>query len=701
MATLEKIRNQGTLLLIVVGLALLAFILGDFFMSGDSFLGRNQYEIAQIKGKSIPFQEYQERVDHITELNKTSSRQTSLDEQTIENIREEVWKQLVQQYLLDRSYSNLGIAISVEELSDMVQGRNIHPIIRQNFGNPQTGQVDPAAVNQFLRTMDQDPSGFQKAVWLYFEDLIIRDRQFTKYNNLISKGLFTTNFQASQSVNERAKRVDFDYIVGRYTTIDDSLVAVSNREIQDYYKKNKNNYEQQASRDVEYVVFPIVPSQEDFLVAEEWVNRIKDDFINASDPIQFTNLNSDTPFGNRFYKSGDFENEELNQWAFTAKVGDHFGPIFDGVSYQIARLVNVAHMPDSVKARHILIGTSSQSQAQYDAAKATADSLLNVIKRGGNFARLATQYSEDPGSASQGGDLGWFPEGVMVQPFNDACFNGKKGDVVLVETQFGHHIIEIQDLSRPSKKVQVAILERTVVPSTRTYQKIYQEASEFAGLNNTFEKFDVAVKEKRLSKRIASNLRELDKQVAGLENPREMIRWAYRSKENTVSPVFEFGDNFVVAALTRVREEGHAPIESVSDQIKSQLIRDKKALILEERMSNAMAKSNSIQDLSTTMGISIQSASRISFSSFSLPAAGFEPAVISKAVFANEGELAGPIKGNTGVFALQVTALNFDEVDEMGEKRRLTNLYQTRALREPYEAIKERANIVDKRSRFF
>lgn len=701
MATLEKIRNQGTLLLIVVGLALLAFILGDFFMSGDSFLGRNQYEIAQIGGKSIPFQEYQERVDHITELNKTSSRQTTLDEQTLENIREEVWKQLLQEHLLGRSYNNLGIAISVEELSDMVQGQNIHPIIRQNFGDRQTGQVDPAAINQFLRTMDQDPTGFQKAVWLYFEDLIIRDRQFTKYNNLISKGLFVTDFQASQSANERSRRVDFDYIVGRYTSIDDSLVTVSSREIQDYYKKNKNDYKQQASRDVEYVVFPISPSQEDFMLAEEWINSIKNDFVNASDPIQFTNLNSDTPFRNRFFKAGELDNEELNQWAFSAKVDDHLGPIFDGVSYQIVRLVNVAFMPDSVKARHILVGTTSQTQVEFEAAKGKADSLLNVIKRGGNFARLASQYSEDPGSASQGGDLGWFPEGAMVQPFNDACFNGKKGDVVLVETQFGHHIIEIQDISRPSKKVQVAILERTVVPSTRTYQRIYQEASEFAGLNTTYEKFDMAVKEKGLSKRLASNLRELDKRVAGLENAREMIRWAYRSKEEAVSPVFEFGDNFVVAALARVREEGVAPLETVSDQIKSQLIRDKKAVILEERISTAMATSNSIQDLSSAMGIGVQSASRISFASFSLPAAGFEPAVIVNAVKAPEGKLTGPVKGNTGVFALAVTAVNVDEVDEPGERRRILNLYQTRSTREPYEAIKEAANVVDKRSRFF
>lgn len=702
MATLEKLRNRaGTLVAVVIGLALLAFILGDLFGSGGSLFNRNQFEIAEISGKSIPFQTYQERVDHITELNKVSRRVNALDEQTTENIREEVWNQLVQEFVLGPKYKSLGIVVSSQELMDMVQGRNLHPIIRQEFGNPQTGEVDVAMVDQFLRNLDADPSGFQRSIWLYLEDIIIRDRQFTKYNNLVRKGLYVTALQAQRAADERGNRVDFNFVVNRYSSVADSLVSVSSSEISSHYKKNKNKYQQQASRDVEYVVFPITPSPDDYKLAEEWIQDIKNDFIQASDPAHFTSINSDTPYRDVFFKQGDLANEQLNQWAFSAKVGDYMEPMFDGDSYMMARLVNIDFLPDSVKARHILLSSNVQSQVEYDAAKAKADSLLQVVKRGGNFARIAGEFSQDPGSAAQGGDLGWFAEGMMVKPFNDACFNGKKGDIVLVESQFGFHIIEILDKGKPAKKVQVAILERNVVPSSRTYQGIYQQASEFAGINNTNEKFNAAVQELKLSKRLASNLRELDKRVAGLENPREMIRWAYREKVNAVSPVFEFGDNFVVATLKAVREEGVAPLEQVAQEIRAELLQDKKAELLKAKFESAMQNSSSIDQLASSLSLQAQAATNITFSSFSLPAVGFEPTVIATAVNSPEGKLVGPIKGNTGVYAFAVNAINVEEVDKEMELQRMLNLYQSRSMRETYEAVKESAKIVDKRSSFY
>jgi peptidyl-prolyl cis-trans isomerase D len=702
MATLEKLRNRaGTLVAVVIGLALLAFILGDFVGSGGSLFTRNQFEIAEISGKSIPYQTYQERIDHITELNKASRRVSALDEQTSENIREEVWNQLVQENVLGSKYNNLGIAISPEELVDMVQGRNLHPIIRQEFGNPQTGEVDVAMVDQFIRNLDNDPSGFQRSIWLYLEDIILRDRQFTKYNNLISKGLFVTDLQAKKSVSERSNRVDVNYLVDRYTSISDSLVSVSSSEISSYYKKNIKKYQQDASRDVEYVVFPIIPSADDYKLAEEWITKIKPDFINAADPVQFTNLNSDKPFQDKYYKQGELPIQELNQWAFNANFGDTYGPIFDANTYSLAKLVKIDFRSDSVKARHILIDTRAQAQVDPAVAKVKADSIFQVAKRGGNFAQLATKYSADPGSASKGGDLGWFNEGMMVKPFNDACFNGKKGDIVLVETQFGFHIIEILDKGKTTKKVQVALLDRNVTPSTRTYQHIYQQASEFAGLNNSSEKFDLAVQEKKLSKRLASNLKEFDKRVAGLENPREMVRWAFREEESAVSPVFEFGDNFVVATLRAIREKGDAPLASVEQEIRTVLIQDKKAELIEDKFKKVLAEGKTLEDVSAQLSLPIQNANRISFSSFSIPALGFEPAIIASAVNSPEGKLVGPIKGNSGVFMLSVNAVNVDEIEPKAEASRMLGLYQSRAMREVYEAVKEASNIVDKRATFF
>ena len=391
----------------------------------------------------------------------------------------------------------------------------------------------------------------------------------------------------------------------------------------------------------------------------------------------------------------------MNQWAEKAAIGDVFGPIYENDSYQLVRIVDIAQLPDSVKARHILIGLKDKSKETHDLAKAKADSLYNVVKKGANFARLASDYSDDPGSAEKGGDLGWFPEGVMVQPFNDACFKGKKGDMVLVETQFGFHIINILEVGKTSKKVQLATLTRAVVPSTRTYQKVYQEASEFAGLNNTYEKFNQAILDKKLNKRLASNLREADRRIAGLDNPREMIRWAYRAKVQDVSPVFEFGDNFVVAALKSAKQEGTAPLEQVAEDIKSKVIIDKKAALLMDEFKKVLSQRDNINQVGTDLSVLLMEATRVSFSSFSLPSVGFEPAVIATAVATPEGVIAGSIKGNTGVYALAVTAINVDEGDNLTERRRLQNTLNSRAGYEAYEAIKKSAGIVDKRSSFF
>ena len=220
-------------------------------------------------------------------------------------------------------------------------------------------------------------------------------------------------------------------------------------------------------------------------------------------------------------------------------------------------------------------------------------------------------------------------------------------------------------------------------------------------MNNTFEKFNQAVQDKKLSKRVASNLRESDRKVAGLENPREMVRWAYYAKELAVSPVFEFGDNFVVATIKSAKEEGIAPLEQVKEDIKSKIIVEKKAEMLKEEFSNVMNQYDNINQIGRDLSVLIMEASRISFSSFSLPTVGFEPAVIATAVSTLEGVIAGPVKGNTGVYALVVNAVNIEEGDKSAERRRLMNSFQSRAGFEAYEAMKKSAGIVDKRSLFF
>lgn len=701
MATLEKLRNKaGIFLAVVIGIALFSFILGDFIKPGKSILSNSEHEIAKIAGKSIPYQLYQGKVEEIYEINKLFSGKSTLDEQTSEGLREQVWQQLVRENVMDEEYSDLGLAVHPDEIFDMVQGRNIHPMIQQLFGNPQTGQVNKAAVIQFLKNMDSDPTGRQKAIWLYVENEIKTERIFTKYTNLIRKGLYATSLETKRSLNDRTSKVDFAYTVAPFSSIDDATVKCTQSDVEKYYNSHKQDYEQKASRDIEYVIFPMNPSDEDKKLVEEWINKVKAEFQNATDPKQYVTLNSDTPFDGKNYKAGELP-QEYNNWAFLAKPGDMIGPISDGSSYKLVRLAAINFIPDSVKASHILISPKEKTQQAAIKAKATADSILAVIKKGGDFEKLAKEFSSDPGSKDKGGSLGWFREGSMVKPFNDACFNGKKGEVVIAETQFGYHIIKIVDKGKDVKKVQVAVLERKITASSKTIQSIFSEASQFAGTNTTRELFLKAAESKKLTKRIASNLLENDRKIAGLDNPREVIRWAFKAQKGNVSNVYELGENFVVASLAEVREDGVAPLAQVNDEVKLKVIREKKGELLSEKIQNAKKTSQNIESIAQNIGSKVEQATRVSYNSFSLPNAGVEPFVIAAATSASEGKIVGPIIGNAGVYALSVTAINKEEGDLNLEKTRMTGSFASRAYYEAYEALKKNAEIKDKRSKFY
>jgi len=701
MATLEKLRNRaGVLLAVVIGIALFSFILGDFIKPGKSIFANSEHELAKIAGKSIPYQLYQGKVEEIYEINKLFTGKNNLDEQTSENLREQVWQQLVRENVMDDQYNDLGLALHPDELFDMVQGRNIHPMIQQLFGNPQTGEVKKEAIIQFLKRMDEDPSGRQKTIWLYVENEIKTERIFTKYTNLIRKGLYATNLETRRSINDKNTKVDFAYVNKPYSSISDSLVKYTQSDLDKYYNSHKQDYEQKATRDIEYVIFPIRPSEEDNKIVEEWINKIKGEFQNAPDAKQYATLNSDTPFDGKNYKDGELP-KDYNNWAFLAKQSDMMGPIYDGNSYKLIRLASINYLPDSVKVRHILISPKEKTQESVNKAKASADSLLAVLKKGGSFEKLAKEYSSDPGSKDKGGNLGWVREGMMVKPFSDACFNGKKGEFSVVETQYGYHIINVVDKGKEVKKVQVAVVERKVTATSKTIQSIFSEASQFAGTNTTKELFIKAAASKKLTPRIASNLQANDRTIAGLDNPREVIRWAFKSKKGNVSEVFELGESFIVATLSEIREEGFAPLSQVREEIRLKVILEKKGEILSQKLRDAMKGSQNIESIAQNIGSRVEQASRVSFSSFSLPNAGAEPSVIATAAISPEGKIVGPVIGNSGVFILSVTALNKEEGDLISEKNRIQNSYASRAYYEAYEAVKKDAKIKDNRSKFY
>ena len=697
MATLQKIRNNaGLLVSIVIGLALLAFILGDLFRSGESMFAKAQTEVAEIAGESVGVQMYQSKIDQNIENYKRNTGQSSLDQTTMERLREQTWDELVREFVMEDTYESLGIGVSGLELFDMVQGNNIDPQIMQIpiFQNKETGRFDRNLVLQFLKNMELDPSGNAQSSWTAFEVVLVKQKVDQKYNTLIEKGLYSTSIQAKKEAEAKNLKVDFDYVDVKYNSVSDSLISFTQKELLAYYEENIESYKQEESREVNYVTFEVIPSEEDIKQTQEWVENLKQEFNSTDNNEQFISLNSDIPFDGNYYAESELP--ESISALYVAEVGTVFGSYRENESFKLSKVVDFKSIPDSVEARHILIRPDGGVDAQ-----GKADSLLSLIKKGQSFAEIAKANSQD-GSAAEGGNLGWFKAGAMVQPFNDACFLGNKKDLVIVTTQFGVHIIEVLNQSAKSKKVQIATVARAIEPSTRTYQNTYAAASQFGGSNRTYDAFIAATEKNALGVRTAV-IKKDDKVLANFEDPRQIIRWAYKAKQGDVSEIFELGDVFVVATVKSVQEKGTAPYANVSIEVEREVKKNKKAEYLIVKMAQAKENASTIQVVADKLNTTFKEIQNATFAAYSVSALGFEPEVQAVAVALPADQISDPIKGKNGVFVIQVKNIQQPtaELNISNEKNYLTRGYRSRVGYQVYEAIKEASEIQDNRANFY
>lgn len=705
MATLEKIRNRaGILVAVVIGMALLAFILGDFLNSGGALFSNTQFEIAEISGKSIPYQKYQKDLNEIMEINKFSSGKSSLDEASVQQIQAQTWNQLVREYVLEDEYAEIGLSVSSQELWDMVQGENIHPIIKNLFTNPETGELNTMQVIRFLKTYDQDPTGQQKAYWLFVEGQMIQERMFSKYSTLISKGLYSTKKEAENELNNASKKVDFEFVAQNINTVPDSLISIKNGDLKDYYENHRNEYKQTASRSMEYVTFDVIASEADRTEAEEWINNIKEDFANTDNDKQFASISSDITFGNSYLKNEELP-EELRDIMFDAKVGFMYGPYLKDETFLLAKLSEVKLIPDSVKAKHILLQPTQNQDANQ--IYAIADSIKNLLENGANFAALSAKYSTDKAANEKGGDIGWFRANQMLSPLSDTCFAAKTGEYKLVATQYGLHIVQVTNKAKKEKKVMVSMIGRKIEPSSETYQNTYAQASKFAGNNHSYEEFLQAIEKEGLTKKIASNIKEADQELAGLENPRGLIRSIYNTDENNIiksqnNPIFELGNRFIIGFVNDVKEEGFAPMEQVSAQLTVQVKKQKKAEYLADKFNKAIQENKDLDFIASKFNTEVNEATDISFRSYSIPNAGIEPKLVAVATSTEADQITGPIKGDNNVFVIRVNNISTNEnvTIDLQQKQAMMQ-FQNRANYEAFEALKETSNIVDKRSKFY
>ena len=705
MATLQKIRNRGGILVaIIIGLALVAFILGDMLKTGSTLMRPNQMEVAEINGESVQYPDFQKRIEELSEVYKMNMGVSQLDENAWTQIREQAWQAVLQELVMGEVYEDLGIDVSSEELFDLIQGANPHRIVQQIFRNPNTGVFDKEFAITFLKSLQTNATPEQKAYWLYVENQIKTEKAQEKYNNLISKGLYATTSEATKSLAEKNKKVNFQYIPLTYASVADSSVVVTDKELKAYYSAHESDYKQEKSRRIEYITFEVKASEGDDADAKKWIEDIKADFTNSQDNAQFVNVNSDTRFEDLFVKKEELP-ADVAEFAFNGTVGEVYGPYKEMESYKLAKIDAFKMLPDSVQASHILI--KPETVGGPAKAQALADSLKNLLDKGANFAELARKYSEDPGSGANGGDLGWFGRNMMVKPFEDAAFNGEINKVSQAISQFGIHLIKTTKKGKETKQVRLAVVERKVTPSTQTYQNYYTQASKFASENQDYESFKKAVAEQQISKKVAS-LKENDREVNGLEYSRSLVRAAYQAEvgdilvNNEGSSIFEFGNSFIIAALVSATDEGTSPFEEVKPRVELAVRKDKKADMLIAKAKEAAASGSDFEAIAQKLESSVKDAANISFTSYSVPEMGMEPAVIGTVVSLAQDKISAPVKGNSGVYLLKVVSVSEGtDSDVVAEQNRLAQSLGYRVNYQAFEAQKKVAEIEDKRSKFY
>jgi peptidyl-prolyl cis-trans isomerase D len=699
MATLGQIRNHTKLLLVVIGVGMLAFIGGDFMSSLGSGGGGGIY-VGEVLGEDVLRQDYEVKVEEGINNWKSQNQQSILTQTVTGQIRSQVWDQYVRELVMNNEYAKLGIDVSDDEFFELLQGMNVHPEISKipTFQDQATGQFDRTKLIGYLKQIDQDPTGEAKTRWIGFEKYLIGLIKTSKYNSLVAKAMYVTNEEAKIYFNEKSQNVTFNYVAIPLTSVADSVVEPTESEIKTYYTKHKANYEQDASKDVDFVVFSIVPSTEDDAATKLSIEDLKADFAIYEDYDLIARRNSDNTTA-RFTFATKKELQDPN-WAelFTTEVGTVIGPYqaSKGV-YRIAKLAVAQNRPDSVEARHILIKPTQTMNL--DSVQTRIDAIKAQVEAGADFGFLAQKNSDDPGSAIKGGDLGWFSEGSMVDEFNEACFTSKRGDLSAVTSQFGIHLIEVTKTSKAVRKVKIAFIDRNVEPSTETFNTYYSKAAQFAGkILNKGIAFDSLVVEQNLVKRSDSKVTTDKQSIVGLPNSREMVRWMNTAEQGTVSEVFQFENSYVVAYLKKTYFEGVTPLKDIKEQILALVLEEKKAAHI-----SANIKAADLATIATNHGQTVVSAQRANLSNLSLQGIGYDPKLVGSIFATNVGSISNSIEGKNAVYIIEVTArddakTSGDFIQQKQEIQKGTAAYANGAA---YKVLSTEADVKDNRSDFY
>jgi peptidylprolyl isomerase/peptidyl-prolyl cis-trans isomerase D len=704
MAVLSKIRERSMFLIIIIGLALFAFVL-DPSTLGDFFNSSKVNEIGEVNGESISRQEFASALE--------AYKQQSGGRVSEMQAAKTVWDNILRQKIYQNQLEQAGISVGEADVWDQLINA---PSVKSNsqFLN-EAGLFDEREFKQFLADAKENNPQMWGA-WSNYMNQIKDNTESTIFNNLVTAGLGASLKEGENEYFIENTKLNSQFVFVPYTSVADSLVKIKKSEIEAYIKKNESEFKVDASRDISYVKFNISASPEDEVAIKNDVAKLIENSTdrnnqtilglkNTTDYKEFLNENDSDINLDEAFKYKNQINKTVAEAIFAGAKGDVFGPYKDQGYFKISKITEIVKMPDSVKASHILIPFIGAQRVAQDVtrteeeAKVLADSILNVVKRRvSKFADLAKEFSSDKGSSEKGGFYDWFNYSRMTPEFRDFAFEGKTGDIGVVKTAFGFHVIKIDGQKNNQTVLKLATFGRKIGPSEVTENAVFQKTEQFALAISKDKKFFEIAKENKYTTRPAVGLKVLDENVPGLGNQREIVSWAFAGTTELGSfKRFDLEGSYVVAFVTSKTEKGLMAAEKATNRIRPILVKQKKAKIISEKLVGT-----TLQDIAKANNTNVRNGNGVTLKSPTLSGAGSEPKVVGAMFYAALNKLYNKIEGNRGVYAFVVakkelpTALpNYDAARKKIADTRKRLTYRM------YEAIKEATDIEDNRASMY
>ena len=701
MAVLQTLRTKfGLAISIIVALGLLSFIIDPGQIQSAVQSMSSKYDVGKINGKSISYTDFQEEVDRFTTLNELMTGTSASSEEDQIQVRNAAWQSLVDKFLFVKEAKAAVITVGEEEMVDLTTGANPSPVIVQNgMFLDSEGNFSPDMVVDFVRMANSDDN--YKLFWNYLQNTVYTQQFYQKYGALFNASSYQNPLMLKRVISENNETADVDFVMVPLIYATDSTIVVTDNEIRDFYNTHKDFFKQSASRDIEYVVFEVVPSASDIAAVNEKLSQVHEEFATTDNVRNFLLKNSDRPYSNYWYKEGELSsiNNDIDIFAFSGQEGA--SPIYSGGNtFYSARVMETAMVSDSAYVKHILLSG--------DNAAHLADSLVQVASvRGTDFSDLVARFSADQSSSFDGelGAIGWMTQNYMISGF-ESVIDAEVGKPYVQTTPYGTHVILVSKKSAPVLKKRVAILEKTAVPSNETYNGFYAQANKFATIAHSAKKggstegYKAAVDSLGVYSHPMMRITEATSSYGAIDNAKEVTRWAFDHKPGQVSDIITVNQNyFFVATVNGVHDEGYATVaeaaQSIRDELYNEKLGEKKAAEIAEQIKGM----TSLEAIADALGTTVSSQSGVTFAS--MGSGTLDPKFIGALSNAPIGVVSGPVPGTIGVYVYQVKGRDtgsFYTEDDAALYELQKNQYNSQML---MSVMMDDADVKDNRARFF